>query len=115
MRKNISTSDQRKSNSTEALNKTLFEEDQKPQNVMDPIIQQLELSNSEDSVSADENDSDGSDENYGWRRCLKNVRRRDVKAADVVPSEPDGAAALVIASKIKGANERIFEELLSPE
>ena len=82
---------------------------------MDPIIQQLELSNSEDSVSADENDSDGSDENYGWRRCLKNVRRHDVKAADVVPSEPDGAAALVIASKIKGANERIFEELLSPE
>ena len=64
-------------------------------------IEELELSMSEDSVSLDDNSMSNSDDDSGWRICLKRGIDRDVAAADVRPSEPDGEAAILNTCKIK--------------
>ena len=98
--------------------KNILQEEEEKGEKMDRDVANLQLSESEDSVSQEDSCESGSEvdeEQFDWRLCLKNIERNNVPASQIEPSDPDGVAKAIRPAVPKSGRQEINVAALRPQ
>ena len=98
--------------------KNILQEEEEKGEKMDRDVANLQLSESEDSVSQEDSCESGSEvdeEQFDWRLCLKNIERNNVPASQIEPSDPDGVAKAIRPAVPKSGRQEINVASLRPQ